>query len=127
MVIKEILGDVVLVEEEWTDKCIKQLAVNAVKNARFLLNQPGTSLFFAATVLKKEGLQSQGGTMTEVQEEVIAPINKCIVSFVTAVATNVKFPSNQQAENRFIANSVLRKVVVRATKISNNLRSSSIN
>jgi len=118
---------VILAAEGWIDKCTKQLAVHAATNARFLFNQPGTDLFFATTVLKKKDPGNPGGTMTEIQEGVITPIQKCIVLFATAAVTNVKFPSNRQAENRFIANSVLRKVAVRTTKIPNNLRNSLIN
>ena len=82
---------------------------------------------FCNNCFEKKDPGNPGGTMTEIQEGVITPIQKCIVLFATVAVTNVRFPSNRQVENRFIAKSVLRKVAVRTTKIPNNLRNSLIN
>lgn len=53
-------------------QCSKQSVANAAKSAKFLLNQPGTGLFFAGTALEIMVDQSQEGLkgLIEVMREV---------------------------------------------------------
>lgn len=46
---------------------------------------------------------------TEISETETLMVQKCTRPFVTDVATNVKYPSNQTDENPFIAEAVSRK------------------
>lgn len=49
-----------------TDRCIRQSAQTAAKNARYLLGQPAQSPFFAANVLKR-GIETRAGRVLEAE------------------------------------------------------------
>ena len=112
-VAEEVLVEVAEEEVEEDQKCIRQLALIAVKNVKFHLGHLPENQFTAMIVLKEMEILDQAGPIDlegEISEDPVLKTGKCIKQLVLNAAIDVKSPSGPQAINLFTAVIALAEV-----------------